>query len=217
MPNYRLVLNALGLQGLKPVIYRAKFGATRPAGSSNEYSPVGDPYPAGTSYDYAKQGEEGIPQNIAGDAARLSALGTPVFCDIAFPRNNKSDLVLDTVLIDVSMRKNIVTTPVQGRPGTVKEYISDGDYEVRIRGAIVENGTSNYPTNGVRDLHEILSRSEAIPIVADYLRQFNIYNLVVTDFSFPQREGYQNVQLFEITCLSDLPEELIEENASPDQ
>lgn len=217
MPNFRLILNSFGLAGLKPVVYRAQFGATAPAGSKSEYQPAGEPLPAGAAYEYAEQGENTAPLNLGGDTARYSALGTPVFCDIAFPREGRPSLVLDTVLVDVSMRKNIVTTPVQGRPGTVKEYISDGDYDVRIRGAVVSDGNSEYPGPLVRELHEIITRSEAIEVVADYLRQFNIYSLVVTDFSFPQREGFQNVQLFDITCLSDLPEELIEENAAPNQ
>lgn len=201
MPGFRLVIASLGLQGIKPVIYRSRLGNQAQAGSPNEYP----------------EQESAQPVDLNGDPARLSYLGTPVFADVAFPRDGKPDLVLDTVLIDVSMRKNIVTTVVQGRPGTVKEYIADGDYEVRIRGIIVSNGNNNYPGEQVRDLHQVLSRSEAIPVVADFLRLYNIYNLVVMDYSFPQKEGYQNLQAFEITCLSDAPEELIEENASPDQ
>lgn len=200
MPSYRLVLASLGLGGLKPLIYKKQLGQQSPAGSNNDYPKI----------------EEQAAIDLNGGPARFSYLGTPVFSDIVFPREGKSDFVIDTVLVDVSMRKNIVTTVVQGRPGTVKEYVSDGDYEVRIRGAIVSNGNNNYPYNDVRDLHELLSRSEALPVVSDYLRLYNIYNLVVLSYNLPQREGFQNVQVFEIQCLSDSPEELIEENASPD-
>jgi hypothetical protein len=38
--------------------------------------------------------------------------------------------------------------------------------------------------------------------------QFNIYELVVEDYSFNQKEGVQNVQLFEIKTVSDFPIEL---------
>jgi hypothetical protein len=165
---------------------------------------------------YPEQSDAGLGLNIAGEEARRSYLGTPVFSDISIPRDGRPDLLLETVLIEVSMRKYIVTTPVQGRPGTVKEYISDGDYEVRIRGVLVEPGSSQYPAQQVRDLHEVLRRSEAISVVADYLRFFDIYDLVVTSYAFGQPEGYQNTQPFELTCISDNPEELIEENASPD-
>lgn len=198
MPSFRLILNSFGLQGLKPVIYRAQ---------------VGQQSPAGSAVDYPQQSAEQA-THITGqgpDAAPTSLLGTPVFADVRFPRDGKSDIILDTILVDVSQRKNIVTTPVQGRNGTVKEYISDGDYDVRIRGAIVNTGSNGYPYGAVRDLHDLLSRSEALSIVADYLRLYNIYSVVVMSFNFPQQEGYQNTQLFEIECISDTPEELVSE------
>lgn len=201
MPNFRLVLGALGLQGVKPVVYNFQFGRQEPAGVDARYP---------------EQGGDGAALNIAGEAARRSFLGTPVFSDIAIKREGKPNLVLETVLIDVAMRKNIVTTTVQGRHGTVKEYVSDGDYEVRIRGILANPGTNAYPIDQVRDLHEVLKRSEAIPVVADYLRFFDIYDLVVTSYNFAQSEGFQNIQTFELSCISDNPEELIEENASPD-
>jgi len=47
-------------------------------------------------------------------------------------------------------------------------------------------------------------------VVSDYLRIFNIYNMVVVGYSFVQQAGYQNMQMFEIAAVSDDPEELIE-------
>lgn len=201
MPDFNLVLRTLGLQVVKPLVYGVQIGRQAPAGVDRDYP---DP-----------DAEEQL--NIAGESARKSYLGTPVFADVAFPREGKPDFVLETVLVDVAMRKNIITTVVQGKPGTVKEYVSAGDYDVRIRGILVSQGNSQYPADQVRDLHQVLQRSEAIPVVADYLRFFDIYNLVVTGYNFNQVEGYQNIQSFEITCISDMPEELIEENATPDQ
>lgn len=200
MPNFTLILRTLGLQVVKPIVYGVQIGRQEPAGVERNYPEF-----------------ESEVLNIAGEPARKSYLGTPVFADVAFPREGRPDLVLETVLVDVSMRKNIITTVVQGKPGSVKEYISDGDYDVRIRGILVSPGNNQYPGDQVRDLHEVLQRSEAIPVVADYLRFFDIYNLVVTGYNFNQAEGYQNIQTFEITCISDMPEELIEENATPDQ
>lgn len=190
MPDFRLTLNAFGLGVLKPVVYRLFAGRQAKAGEvSAEY-----PDREGQVNNYL--GSRGTDEN------RLSYLGTPVFCDIAIEREGKEDLILDTVLIDVSMRKNIVTTPIQGRNGTVKEYISDGDYEVKIRGAVTSADFA-YPRVFVRDLHEILKQSELLNVVSDFLLLYDIKELVVTDYSFPQREGFQNMQLFEISCISD--------------
>ena len=206
MPSFELVIGTLGLQGLKPLVYRRALEQQSPAKAANDYpeqraTTVGDIN--GTSV----------------EETRKSYLGTPVFSDLNFPGPEEGDdVILETVLIDVSQRKNIVTTPVAGRNGTVKEYISDGDYEVRIRGVLVTPGTSAYPYDQVRALHDRLRQPEALDIICDYLRFFDIYKLVVTEFNFPQNEGFQNVQAYEITCISDLPEELIEEeDATPDQ
>lgn len=199
MPNFRLVISTLGLQGLKPVVYRLQTGQQAPAGVKSDYPQAATDDQSGTIIGQSQE------------EARKSWLGTPVFCDVQFLREGEDPIRLETVLVDVSQRKNIVTTAVQGRNGTVKEYISDGDYDVRIRGLVVTNGSSAYPYSQVRDLHDLLARSEALDVVADYLRLFNVYKLVVTGYSFPQKEGFQNVQAFEINCISDTPEELIEE------
>lgn len=201
MGAFQIVLSNFGLSNVKPIFYRAGLGETPPAGAANEY-------PVQVGKDVGNMTGEGW------DAAPKSWMGLPVFADVRFPMpGNRPDINLQTVLVEVSQRKQIVTTAVQGRNGTVKEYIADGDYEVRIRGAIVTGaGADNYPYQDVRDLHELLSRSEAVEVVADYLRLFNIYSLVVTGYSFPQTEGLQNTQLFEIEAVSDLPEELIEED-----
>lgn len=198
MSVFQIILSNFGLPGVKPVVYRAGFGQPLPPGE-------GADYPEQPSLTVEHMTGEGSDGNLK------SWLGTPVFADVRFPRDGKTDIILQTVLVDVAQRKNIVTTAVQGRNGTVKEYVSDGDYEVRIRGAIVEAGGDGFPSSAVRDLHEILLKSNALQVVSQYLQIFNIYNLVVTGYSFPQSEGIQNTQLFEIDAISDLPDELIQE------
>lgn len=195
MSQLRIILNTFGLATLKPVVYRAGVGTEAGTGGSN--------FPTQDVEETA---------NITGggwDENPKSWLGTPVFCDVRFPRDGTSDYLLQTVLVDVAMTKNIVKTAVQGRKGTVKEYISEGDYSVTIRGAVVKEGRDEYPVKEVRELHELLTRTEALSIVSDYLRIFGIYTIVVESFTFKQQEGFQNVQVFEINCISDTPDDII--------
>lgn len=199
MAAFQILLSNLGLSGLRPVVYRAGFG---------------QPLPQGVERQYPEQ-EGGTTGNLTGesaDASPKSWLGLPVFADVRFPREGKDDIKLETVLVDVAQRKNIVVTPVQGRNGTVKEYVSDGDYEVRIRGAIVTASNNRYPDDRVRELHDLLSLPQTLTVVSEFLRLFRVYSLVVTGFDFRQAEGTQNTQLFEIEAISDLPEELIEDD-----
>jgi hypothetical protein len=188
MSRFSIILGAFGLGAIKPVVYSRNLGKEMPVRSSE--------------YQVSEQAKEYHLAGGALDESRLSVLGTPVFCDLEIERTDgRLPFRLETCLIDVSQTKNIVTTVVQGRNGTVKEYIADGDYDVRIRGALVTD--NYYPREEVRDLHELLKQSELLTVVSDYLQLFDIKELVVTDYSFKQQEGYQNVQLFEINAISD--------------
>lgn len=148
----------------------------------------------------------------ADDTERLSYLGTPVFTDLWLKENDSdAGLRIDTVLMDISQQRNIVTTAIQGRNGTVKEYISDGDYQITVRGILVEPSPYDYPAEQVRELLRLCRVQAAVQAVSPFLQLFQIYDVVITDYQLPQLEGYQNMQPFELTCISDTPIELIED------
>lgn len=148
----------------------------------------------------------------ADDSARLSMLGTPVFSDLWLKENDTDPgLIIDTVLFDVNQTRNIVTTAIQGRDGTVKEYVSDGDYQITVRGFLVEAGPYDYPTAQVRELLRLCKVKAAIQVISPFLQLFQVYDAVITDYRLPQLEGFQNMQPFELTCISDVPLELIED------
>lgn len=142
--------------------------------------------------------------------APLSMLGTPVFADLILQNDKKGSLKLQLLwaLVEVNMQKNIVKTAVQGRDGTVKEYVSDGDYQVTIRGGLFSSFSYAYPKEDMQTLLSLLALKTPLTVISEYLLQFNIYELVVEDYSFSQKEGVQNVQLFEIKTVSDYPIEL---------
>jgi Domain of unknown function (DUF6046) len=120
-------------------------------------------------------------------------------------------LELGTVLVDVQMTKNIITTAINGMNGTVKEYIADGDYEVSLRGALVNAGF-DYPRDLVKKFLDLVKAKVSLKVTSEYLGLFPIHNLVVKSYSMPQVEGQCNTQLFEISALSDNPVELIKIN-----
>ena len=173
--------------------------------------------------------EEEQDENTPKNPDNVSYLGTPVFAQLLFIPGkykdvkgeevlygeilkndyNKENFVINTVLIDVSQQKQIVKTNIQGLSGTVKEYISKGDYQVTIRGALVSESSVRYPEEEVRQLTEYLEAEASIGVASRFLDDiFNIQNIVVESFSFPQVEGTQNVQLFEVSAVSDDPIEL---------
>lgn len=154
---------------------------------------------------------------------KKSWLGTPVY-DIlrinAFSYTDEkgnqiniaSVIDFETVLMEVTQTKNIITTAVQGRNGTVKEYISEGDYQISINGVISSKYNNVAPfeidINYVNSIFSMLKANVAIPISSNFLNMFQINSMVVLDYKFNQIEGARNTIGFSMNCLSDEPFEI---------
>ena len=72
---------------------------------------------------------------------KLSWLGMPVWANVILQytdpnTNTTTSIDLQTVLLEVTQTRLIVKTALQGKDGTVKEYISEGDYNIEIIGGI---------------------------------------------------------------------------------
>lgn len=145
-----------------------------------------------------------------------SQLGTPVFSNLELKGGNYTykgkmysfpDIKIDTVLFTVAMQKNIIVTPIQGGDGTVKEYISDKDYLITVRG-VLTGGNQIFPRDAWRDLIEVVKAKAPIQVNSWYLNDLDIFNLVITDYEFPQDMGTNSQQPFIFSALSDVPIEL---------
>lgn len=156
-------------------------------------------------------------QNDADPVLYLSALGTPVLTDLTLQGGTYTtqsgqkisfeDVVLQTVLVNVSQPKRIITTEIQGRDGTVKEYIGMDDYQVTING-IITGPNGHFPIDEVNALHQICKAPIPIVVISRYLHNLDIFNLVIKDFSYEQQPGAYSLQAFTIDCMSDVPVEL---------
>lgn len=137
-----------------------------------------------------------------------SLYGLPVWDTIQLKYEPSNlDVTLSICQIEVTQSRNIVTTPVQGLDGTVKEFISNGDAQIKIRATIVGDAPDYYPSVEVIQIQEILDVKDAIDVYSTILNTYmNVSSLVVTEYSFVQPEvGMRNVQVLEMTCLSDDP------------
>jgi len=136
-----------------------------------------------------------------------SALGTPVVIDLTFQSVTYTDFTqnrqvttdqvrVETVLCTVSRPTIIVKTQIQGRNGTVKEYISKDDFQVSINGIITgQNG--QYPEAEALAVQRMAEAPVSIPVVSRFLNGMGIYNI-----------GGISRQDFSINAISDEPLEL---------
>jgi hypothetical protein len=142
-----------------------------------------------------------------------SKLGTPVYSNVIFNAgkqfdqnmneiNNWSDFRIDDCLISISQAKKIVTTEIQGRDGTVKEYIGMDDFQVQIVGRL--NGSYGVnPKSDTKILKTILDAGQPLAITSWWLQNLGITDIVVVNYDLGQIEGEYSTQYFTINAISD--------------
>lgn len=154
----------------------------------------------------------------------VNYMGVPTLTSLAFQYNNVRVELVECI-ITVNQEKNIVTTPLQGRDGTVKEYISDGDYTISVEAAVssyVINATVDtdfsdshaYPISQLEDVIAILNIKDTVAVQSDFLTLFKITDVVVKGFGMIQ-ETHSNRQGFTLQMLSDTPYEIKIQEDSP--
>jgi hypothetical protein len=141
-----------------------------------------------------------------------SQLGTPVYSNLIFEPDVAAgvavSIVLDDALLEVYQPRNIIKTMVAGRSGSVKEYISDGDFEVMVRGALVSPNRSIRPTDVMEEMVKLFKLEREIKVSSNFWLPFNITDVVVVNYRFWEVAGFYNMIPFEITMLSDEPVEI---------
>jgi len=155
----------------------------------------------------------GVP--LPPDFEGTGLLGLPVFARVDFlaPAGWARLSLLDPI-VEIARQKNIIMTDIQGGDGTVKEFISKGDYAVTIRGILASDPMAGdyarrYPTREVQALQEVLELDEDIPVSGRLFKLFGIRNLVIRDHSWPPLPGFTNLQAYELRCVSNKPIELV--------
>jgi len=151
----------------------------------------------------------GIETIEVAEHSATSILGTPIFetLRIKIPGTNNYYEFEDVPLMSISMSKNIVRSRIQGRKGTVKEYINDGDYVVQIKGLLCKHNSEQKPIDKINELNNLVSYNQALKVESKLLNTLGIYNLVIkrVDYRAPPQV---NVQPYVLSCLSDEPIEL---------
>lgn len=115
----------------------------------------------------------------------------------------------ETALIEINQTKNIVKTSISGLNGTVKEYMSNGDFIINLKGVIVGDVANQRPDrNTLNALVAFLNAPLSLPISCSFCEEFKINNVVIESYRLGQREGARNVIDIDINMVSDSPIQL---------
>lgn len=125
--------------------------------------------------------------------------------------------MFDTALIEVNQTKNIVKTAIAGTDGTVKEYMSEGDFIINLKGVIAGETANQRPDiTRLNALVDYLKAPLSIPISCNFLNEFLINSVVIESYKIGQREGARNIIDIDINMLSDSVIELSSTNTKKD-
>lgn len=156
-----------------------------------------------------------VPQpNPSDDIIGYTFLGTPIYTQIIIKdtigrvttpglMSGEGWTVFQSAFCVVSQERNIIRTPIQGRNGTVKEYISDDDYQIEIIGGLVSQYADVAPHEDLFNLIELMKTQNEIVIVSDFISQFGISNCVISGGNFRQVPGMRNQIDFTLRLYSD--------------
>lgn len=116
-------------------------------------------------------------------------------------------LTIDDATVSISRQKQIVRTTIPGVVGTIKEYICDGDYDIKITVGIVavRDGqiVDEYPEEGLRVVRKFLDAGHELLVHSTFLNIFDITDIVIKSHSISQ-ETASNRQVIHIDAESSI-------------
>jgi hypothetical protein len=157
-------------------------------------------YPLDTTVRVEKAATEKFSKDASSAFNETSFLGTPFFM-----RTSLDGFKLpNEPIVEISLTKNIIKTPIDGNNGTFKELYSNGDYMITLKGlAINDAEPDNYPEEIVRKLRSIVEKNQSVSITNDLLTFFGVDLVAIESASFGVLEGFPGVQPYEFHFSSD--------------
>lgn len=117
--------------------------------------------------------------------------------------------------INVTKSKTIKSQALVGITGSVKEYVQEDDYTVKITGSVYIDDPFHFPVENMKLLNDILTEVESLSVASVYLNSiFKIERLVFEKGDFNQGSiKFFNVMPIDLTFKSDIDHGfLVEDN-----
>lgn len=168
---------------------------------------IGDPK-FKPKYDGPKANERES-SNLGSTLRKRDANGRWYFMPVVLVYKGK-EYEMPNSLISIRGKKHIVSTPMAGRKGTVKELISMEDYEIKIQGVAL--GT-DWPDDQLADIKEIYAVNESVQLKCALTDIFMDEDdmVVIKSIDIPEMRGVEHAQTYSLDLETDRSFELIME------
>lgn len=176
----------------------------------------GLPYPGGFFPDLPPKYDANDYQYIGNAASKkISALGSTLRKKDAqgrwyFMPIEVNGVEIPNAVISIKGKKTIVETAMVGRKGTVKELISVDDFDIEIAGVALDK---DFPDEAIAELNDLYNINEAVSLKCALTDIFldEEDKVVIKSIDFSVMKGYEAVQVFKMSLVSDRSFELIVE------
>ncbi len=146
-----------------------------------------------------------------GDLKGETALGIPLWMPTGFMINGELWQLPNEPIITLSTQKKIVSTELAGNDsrGTVKEFISQGDWVINIDGICIDESKQSFPDEQVTLVNYIQEQRERM-VMKNYLTELNdIKHVVVAGFKWKRLVGTPFSIGYSLKLISDYEFDLI--------
>jgi len=147
--------------------------------------------------------------NLGSTLRKRDANGRWYFMPVVLVYKGK-EYEMPNSLISIRGKKHIVSTPMVGRKGTVKELISMEDYEIRIQGVALD---TDWPDDQLAAIKEIYSVNESVQLKCALTDIFMEEEdmVVIKSIDIPEMKGVEHAQTYSLDLETDRSFELIME------
>ena len=147
--------------------------------------------------------------NLGSTLRKRDANGRWYFMPVVLVYKGK-EYEMPNSLISIRGKKNIVSTPMVGRKGTVKELISMDDYEISIQGVALD---TDWPDDQLAAIKEIYSVNESVQLKCALTDIFmdDEDMVVIKSIDIPEMRGVEHAQTYSLDLETDRSFELIME------
>lgn len=147
--------------------------------------------------------------NLGSTLRKRDANGRWYFMPVVLVYKGK-EYEMPNSLISIRGKKNIVSTPMVGRKGTVKELISMDDYEISIQGVALD---TDWPDDQLAAIKEIYSVNESVQLKCALTDIFMDEEdmVVIKSIDVPEMRGVEHAQTYSLDLETDRSFELIME------
>jgi Domain of unknown function (DUF6046) len=148
---------------------------------------------------------------VSGSALTENYLGKEIWLPVKFLGLDASvfgvdELLLPYSVIKISSSKTIVSTPLSERRGTVKEYFSAEDYQITIKGFVIDEADRIWPEKELIVLKQLDDLTTAIQLDNALTNIFldKDTRVVISKLDLPEVEGgRKHIRPFSMTLMSD--------------